>query len=124
TNHNGEFALDTKKGDILKFSYLGYSTQEVLIGSQREIFISLDVDASDLNEVVEIVQLEEDTAIPTMQMMAPPPPPSAELIELSGKVSGVSLQNSDGSGQVILGYSSISGADAPLFIVDGEIVTE
>src|SRR5690606_11797906 len=125
TNQNGEFALDTKKGNILSFSFLGYTTREVLIGFQKEIFVTLEGDASELNEVVEVAEysdsIEEEADMGMMQMMAPPPP-AAEMMELSAKVSGMQLQKSDGTGQVLLNYGS--GSDTPLFIVDGEIVTE
>lgn len=81
------------------------------------------------NKVIEVVVAEVADEVELQEtafmMKAPPPPPSPEIIELSGKVSGLNVeQNALGSQQIIIrGYSSATG-DTPLFIIDGEIVTE
>ena len=52
TNITGEFQIQAKGGDVLTFSYLGYKTQEVAIGEDNIINITLQEDAEILDEVV------------------------------------------------------------------------
>lgn len=48
---DGHYAIKVKKGDILRFSYIGYDAQEVTVGDQKVIDITLESGVS-LNEVI------------------------------------------------------------------------
>lgn len=51
TDLNGHYALNAIKGDVLQFSYIGFETQEVTVGKQHVIDITLQSGLA-LNEVV------------------------------------------------------------------------
>ncbi len=115
----------------LKFSFLGYITQEVVVGRQTQINVKLIPDNKALNEVVvtalnikrserslgyAVTQLSGDK-VSTVQ--------TPNLINaLSGKVAGVDVGNI-GSGVagskrvVIRGSSSLTGNNQPLWVIDG-----
>ena len=52
TDTSGFFRLIVKKGETLVFSYLGYTPQEVTIGSDTVLNISLSKSFSNLDQVV------------------------------------------------------------------------
>ena len=50
---DGSFKLDNvKSSDILQFSFVGYKTQEIKVGSQKTFNVTLQEDAQALDEVV------------------------------------------------------------------------
>ncbi|SDE80601.1 Secretin and TonB N terminus short domain-containing protein [Mucilaginibacter pineti] len=52
TNASGIFVIDAKPGDVLVFSYIGYIPQEVTVGNDANITITLATDSKSLQEVV------------------------------------------------------------------------
>lgn len=52
TNNDGSFSLDLPPNAILEFSYIGYRTQDVIIGNQRSITVTLQEDTQLVSEVV------------------------------------------------------------------------
>ena len=52
TDVNGQYTLDAKAGDILVFTYVGYSTKEVTVGTGDTASVILAADSKNLNEVV------------------------------------------------------------------------
>ncbi|MGB0982364.1 MAG: carboxypeptidase-like regulatory domain-containing protein, partial [Winogradskyella sp.] len=52
TDFDGKYAITANKGDILVFSYVGYSTKEVTIGDSNTINVTMAEDAESLDEVV------------------------------------------------------------------------
>ena len=52
TNVNGEFSIEAAQKDVLVFSYAGFIEQEINVGSQSSLSLSLKSDASNLGEVV------------------------------------------------------------------------
>jgi len=52
TDFDGDFQLKAKKGDVLSFSYLGYTTVEITVGTFSKINAYLEEDANVLDEVV------------------------------------------------------------------------
>jgi len=52
TDFDGNFQIKAKKGDVLTFSYLGYTTVEITVGSFSKINIYLEEDSNVLDEVV------------------------------------------------------------------------
>lgn len=52
TNFDGEYSIVVPSDAILVFSYLGYSSIEVPVNDRSEIIVELEVQASDLEEVV------------------------------------------------------------------------
>ena len=52
TNTNGEFSIDAKQGEVLVISSVGYSTQEVAVGSDARINLSLALADKSMSEIV------------------------------------------------------------------------
>lgn len=52
TDTDGRFVLNASPADVLTFSFIGTTTQEVAVGSRTTFAVSLATDAKQLNEVV------------------------------------------------------------------------
>lgn len=129
TDIDGAYALDAKKGDKVEYSYVGYRTQT--IAADREVIdIRMEEDNRILDEVVVVgygTQKRSDltgsvVSVKAEDMVAVPTSSVAEM--LRGQAAGVSVtQNSarpgGGSDIVIRGKKSLTGGNAPLYIVDG-----
>ena len=131
TDFDGNYSLEAVSGDVLTFSYVGFSDQTITIGNQTNIKIKLLQDASELEEVIVTAQgiRREKKALGYAVAEV-----KNEQLEqraegdigrvLFGKASGVNITQQNGlSGSgtniVIRGLSSFSGSNQPLFIVDG-----
>ncbi len=117
--------------DVLVFSYLGYQTQEITVGSQRVINVILQPDAQNLDEVVvtalgikrqkrELGYATENFTGKQIELSNTPNVLSA----LSGKSAGVQISTGDGveggtTRITIRGNANFYGNNQPLFIVDG-----
>jgi TonB-linked SusC/RagA family outer membrane protein len=118
----------------LVFSFVGYLSQEVPVGSRSSIDISLKADDKTLNEIVVVgygIVKKRDLTGSVVSIGA------AELREqpvssfnqaLQGRVAGVQVTNSSnapGGGITIRvrGGNSISASNDPLYVIDGFPVT-
>ncbi|WP_400070489.1 carboxypeptidase-like regulatory domain-containing protein [Zobellia russellii] len=52
TDLDGKYAIQVKPGQILVFSYVGYSNLEKTVSNSTELSVSLEPDTSELSEVV------------------------------------------------------------------------
>ena len=52
TNANGEFTIEANKGETLVLSYVGYQNQEIAVGDNQNVSITLTAGDSQLSEVV------------------------------------------------------------------------
>src|SRR5579871_4121554 len=52
TDANGEFKIETSANATLSFSFVGYQTQDVTVGDQTTINVTLVTDVAALSEVV------------------------------------------------------------------------
>ncbi|WP_178988394.1 vWA domain-containing protein [Winogradskyella schleiferi] len=52
TDFDGKYSIQVNSGDILVFSYIGYITTEVKVGSVSRINVALESDSNSLDEVV------------------------------------------------------------------------
>jgi TonB-linked SusC/RagA family outer membrane protein len=131
SDFDGNYSIGTAVGDILVYSFVGYITTERTVGSANTINVSLEESVEELQEVVVTAQgiRREKKALGYAVSEV-----SSEDIEqrsegdvarvLSGKASGVAITSASGtSGSatnvVIRGYSSITGSNQALFVVDG-----
>ncbi|MGV3502812.1 MAG: SusC/RagA family TonB-linked outer membrane protein [Adhaeribacter sp.] len=132
TNADGSFTLQVPGSNAtLVFSFIGYQTQEVTLGNRTSVQVSLQPDAKALEEVVVIGYGEQSRATITSSISRvgaeefSQAPAANPLLQLQGKVAGLSLQVSSGqpgaNPQVFIrgGSSTSPEGDAPLFIVDG-----
>lgn len=129
TDASGAFSLKASPQDVLIFSSVGYTTQEVKVGTRNVINVVLVSNVSALDEVVVVgygtqkrssvtaavasVSAKELTALPV---------PSIEGA-LQGRVSGVQVTGNGSPGVApvvrIRGVGSINYAANPLYVIDG-----
>lgn len=124
TDVNGRYAIAVKKGQTLKFSFIGYEEQSVQVADQAIINITLAVSAKGLNEVVvTALGVKKETrriGYATQSVngddltTARDPNPMNGLI---GKVAGLQV----GATSEILGVPNVTirGNTVSLFIIDG-----
>jgi TonB-linked SusC/RagA family outer membrane protein len=134
TNADGTFNLNVGSNATLIFSFVGYTTQEVVVGSQSQINISLQSDVTSLAEVVVIGygQIEAKDVTGTMVSLKskdfnPGVVISPEQL-MQGRIPGVQITSNSGEpGAIntirIRGTSSVLGGNQPLYVVDGVPVT-
>ncbi|GAB3571666.1 SusC/RagA family TonB-linked outer membrane protein [Spirosoma luteolum] len=131
TDATGTFRIQADKGQTLRVSFIGATTQDVLVGNGTVVNVSLKQEANALNEVVvtalgikrEKRQLGYAVAEVSGQDLAQTQRDNF-LNALQGRVAGVQVATTSGlpgsSSQVIIrGINSISGNNQPLFVIDG-----
>ena len=52
TDFDGNYSISANTGDVLIFSFVGFENQEVTVGDQQNIDISMTADYANLDEVV------------------------------------------------------------------------
>lgn len=130
TDFDGNYTLTVNNGDVLVFSFIGYTSKEVTYTGQSPLNVTLTEDAALLDEVVVIgygaVKKEDLTGaadlVTDKDFNQGPVVNAPQLI--SGKVAGVSVTSSSGApgdGQEIRirGNSSLSLNNNPLIVLDG-----
>jgi TonB-linked SusC/RagA family outer membrane protein len=134
TDLDGRFALDVKSsGSVLTVSFIGYVSQDITVGTQTSVTVTLKEDTQALDEVVVVgygtmrkSDLTGSTASVKSDVLSQRTVTSFNQA-LSGKVSGVSISTNSGrpGGRAtvrIRGSSSISVTNEPLYVVDGVIL--
>lgn len=131
TNFDGEYTIEAQKGDVLVFSFVGMQTAEYPVQDVTVIDVVLQPDAAQLEEVIVTAQgikREQKAlgyAVSTVDSEQISQRPEGDIGRvLQGKAAGINITSTSGtSGSgtnfIIRGYSSISGSNQPLFIVDG-----
>ncbi len=140
TDAIGKFAINVPNVDaVLQISFVGFVTQEIRVGNQQIINVTLLEDARELEEVVVVgygVQRKSDVtgsiSVATSEDILASPTFNA-LTGLKGKAAGVNIFNNTGnplgvseSAQrvVIRGMNSINTSTDPLYVVDGVQMNE
>lgn len=130
TDVDGKFTLSADKGDILVFSYIGFTTQEVPV-DKNKIHVTLHEDSEMLEEVVVLgyganTRKQDLSAsvgvVDNTDDLAVRPVTSTEGM-LQGQLAGVTIQSDGGDPTstpniVIRGQGSQNG-DNVLWVVDG-----
>ena len=136
TDANGAFSITVpSQNSVLVFSYIGFTTQEITVGSQRILSIKMSEDSQQIDEVIVTGYATQKKATLTGAVSSIS---NKEIVVtknenvvnmLSGKVPGVRIsQKSSKPGEYnsvidIRGYSTAkdNGEDRtkPLFVIDG-----
>ncbi len=136
TDLNGKFSISVPgSSTVLAFSYIGYISQEVKVGSQKTISVVLKEDAKSLDEVVvigyqEVKRRDLTGATGKANLEGMLKAPTASLDQaLAGRVAGVQVSASEGTpgssmNIVIRGTNSVTGSNSPLYVIDGFPVEE
>lgn len=131
TGYDGKYSLtNLKKGDTIRFKYLGYLERTVVYSGQSTIDMALSEESTKLNEVVVIgygsVKKKDATGsvdLVTAKEFNKGPVTSVDQL-LVGKAPGVRITSTGGAPDTapnirIRGGSSINSQNSPLIIVDG-----
>jgi TonB-linked SusC/RagA family outer membrane protein len=128
---NGKYSITVPNGNaVLVFSFLGFTTQEITVGSRTVIDVTLAEDAKTLDEVVVIgygTQSKKTltAAVSVMNMNDIEAGTQTSVAHaLAGKAAGlhvqrVSAQPGGASTFKIRGQTSINAGNDPLFVIDG-----
>ena len=127
SDFDGNYSIDVSEGSILVFSFVGYTSQEITVGSDDTINVSLE-SGTELEEVVltalGLEKKKDDDLTSTTKIEVDDVQRSGEsgiLQGMSGKTSGVNITRNSGdpgSGAYIQirGQNTIFGDISPLII--------
>lgn len=128
TNTEGNFTISVSPESVLTFSFIGYVSREIPVGSQTQLAVGLEVDTQALSEVVVTgysSQRKQDIigSVSVVDMKAVKSLPVGSAMQaLQGQASGVNVISSGvpgaGSSIFIRGISSL-GNTQPLVLIDG-----
>ncbi|WP_025761185.1 SusC/RagA family TonB-linked outer membrane protein [Dyadobacter tibetensis] len=130
TNAEGEYKISAPAKGTLMVSFVGYITTGVPIDGKSKLDIVLKEDAIELQEVITVgygtqKKKEVTGAVVQIDNEVLSKSSTADLgTALQGQIAGVSVQASSGSpgsgsNIQIRGISSVTGANEPLYVVDG-----
>ena len=134
TDPNGRYSINAPDGNaVLVFSFLGYASQEILVGSQRSINVTLVADASQFEELVVVGYGSMRRSDITGSVGSVPQSALSGRANLNinqalqGQIPGVIVTGRDGqpgsSPSVrIRGIGTFNNND-PLYVVDGVPLT-
>ena len=132
TDAEGQYTIEAASDDVLLFSFIGYSSQEIVVGSQTVINASLDLSYSELDELVVVgygytKKSDLTGAISSISSDAIASRPSSRIdYALQGQAAGVQVSATSGmpgSGPSIRirGHGSLQTTNSPLWVIDGFI---
>lgn len=133
TDLDGNYSLTVSSGDQIKFNFIGYTSQTVIITDQTRVSVTLEEDQERLGELVVVGygQMKRSDLTGSVTSVA------SEAIEqsvstsvdqvLQGRAAGVQVQQNSGapgssSSIRIRGISSLNGSNEPIFVIDGVII--
>ena len=131
TDADGTFRIQANRGQTLRISFIGTTTQDVAIGNADVISVKLKPEANALNEVVVtalgIKQEKRKLGYATSEVAGEDLANSQRdnfLNAIQGRVAGVQVGSSSGmpgssSSVIIRGVNSLSGNNQPLYVIDG-----
>lgn len=131
TDFDGFYRVDSKSGDILVFSFVGFITKEVEVGNSNALNVTLQEDNQQLDEVVIVgygSQKKSDItgAVSSVSKERLDIVPNTNVAQaLQGSVAGVTVTNNSASASggdvsiLIRGRNSISANNSPLIVLDG-----
>lgn len=129
TDFDGNYSIVVSEGETLVFSYLGYTTQEIVVGTSKTINVVLQEDAQALEEVI-VTAYGTSTKEAFTGSASVVGAKDLELrnvtspiAAIEGRATGVQFTSPQGPGSspgiVIRGVGTLNGDTDPLFIVDG-----
>ncbi len=129
SDEEGYFQILASEGQILVFSYVGFNSTKVLVGSMTNIDVSLQP-GNNLEEVIVVgygtttrQTLTDNIASVSSDQIKEIPVPSLQGA-LIGKTAGVQITQTGGRAEAgfsirVRGVATIGGSGEPLYVVDG-----
>ncbi len=130
TDLNGKYQIEASTGDVLVVSFVGYHSEEAIVGEQTVLNFTLAIDIGNLSEVVVIgygtikkSHLTGSVSKVKNEQLDEIPVARADEA-LIGKMAGVLISTTDArvgeaSTIQIRGTSNLTGASDPLLVIDG-----
>lgn len=129
TDIEGAFSLSAEPSDVLVFSFVGYKSYEVPVGSQSYIEVNLEADFTALNEIVVIGYGSQKKSVATAAMSTV----DGDALEkinlpnvgrsLQGLASGVTVSGASGqpgsNPTILIRGVGTNGNNQPLVVIDG-----
>lgn len=130
TDVDGQYVISGKDTDVLVLSFMGFKKQEIIIGQQKIINITMEEESIVFDDVIVVgygIQKKSDVtgAISSVKSEQINKIPSTSVNEmLRGSAPGVEVTMGSAapggtSNLLIRGRRSLSGGNTPLYIVDG-----
>ena len=130
TNFDGQYTITANVGQVLRFSFLGMTSATRTVGAENVINVTMTSGENTLDEVVVTalgIEREKKSLGYATQEVSGDKVNTAKdpnfVNGLSGKVAGLDVKSSGtmgGSANVIIrGYSSLTGNNQALFVIDG-----
>ena len=131
TDINGNFTLNVPNDATIVVSFIGFRTQELVVGNQTTFNITLQPDVLTLGDVVvTALGISRERKTLTYAVTEVGGETFAQVKEvnlgnaLSGKIAGVNAGSTatgpGGSSRVVIrGNSSLSGSNQPLYVING-----
>ena len=130
TDLDGNFTIKATPQDILRFSYIGFTTQEITVGNQTNIRVTMKEDTKVLSEVVVVGYGTMEKRAVTSSITSVK---GDQLIQgvggssiataLQGRVPGLSISGTSspnsGNSFQLRGIASINAGQGPLIVIDG-----
>ena len=128
TDFDGKYSIKAKEGDILSFSYIGMTTNNLKVKGNT-LNVKLKSATQDLKEVIvigygKVTKKELTGAVASIKATDIENQVTSDLGNaLQGQISGVNVISSSepgGTSEILIrGVSSISNNSGPLYVVDG-----
>lgn len=130
SDFDGNYSISANSNQVLVFSYVGFDTQEVAVGSKTRINISLQP-GNVLDDIVitsfgrKLTRNESTSSVVTIGGEALEKSPFVDMQQaLQGRVSGMTVAQTSGAPGApaeirIRGMNSITAGKAPLYVIDG-----
>jgi len=135
SDFNGNFSLEATGNDVLMISYVGMTSQQITVGTSKNIHVVMLDDTKALDEVVVIgygtVKKKDITTsvsiVSTKDIDERPIISAAAAIQ--GRAAGVNViqpNGEPGAGMIVRvrGNTSITASNDPLYVVDGVPMSE
>lgn len=131
TDGSGKYVISVGSDATLMFSFIGFVTQQVVVGNRTSLDITLEEDATQLSEVVvTALGVQRDTRALQYSVTNVAGDNLTQAREnnlgssLQGRIAGVNVtkvgSGPAGSSRVIIrGNKSLQGNNQPLYVVDG-----
>ena len=130
TDLDGNYSLTVPEGSTLVFSFIGFTSQNIVVGNQTEINVIMEEDVASLDEVVVVgygsVRREDLTSsVSSLNERDFVAGTVSPLMAIQGKVPGLSIQSTNGADPnagvsiQLRGVNSVNASQGPLIVIDG-----